>query len=568
MLLAVQLLQAGKIDRLDLTHADGMKVRMASWELHALFGPRGLRWLLRLALCFWPMTANAADPPLRIDTVWRYHAPSGACEIACFAPESGRLFVTTASGVDIVDARSGRSVGNVARPDGYHSTSVACSQGRLAVAWAADDRSLPGQIAMFAVDDDGQPTPTRTFPAGYLPDMVVFSPDGRYLLAANEGEPTDDYAVDPEGSITVIDTAAGLDEATVRQATFVEFNSQRDELRTRGVRIFGPSKRHDDGQATVAEDLEPEYIAVSPDCRRAWVSLQENNAVAEVDLAKCRITAIHALGAKDFRRSTDAGSRFVMTGLDPSDADGGVRIRHWPVLGLRQPDGIAALTHQRVDYLLTINEGDPRRYPGFDEPCPAGQLADRGIALDQRLKARLLLSGEQLGRLEVSTELGDTDGDGDFDALYTFGTRSFSIWRMAGRRPPELVFDSGQEFEWITSHDAAHRYNADSTPTGIPDECSPKRGPEPESVAVGRVGASVVAAIGLEKTGGAMLYDVTDPTAPAFLKYIPALDEDGVLDCAPEGLVMIPAEVSPLGKTLLVLCHEASGTATAYALGW
>ena len=530
------------------------------------------RRVLAVVLCASSAGAWAAQPELRSEPVWRYTAPSGACEIACYSANSRLLFVTSGEGVDVVDPRSGMRVDVIKRPEGYHPTSVANSLGRLAVAWAADDKNLPGQIGVIIVAGGEKPRGARSFPAGYLPDMVAFSPDGRYLLAANEGEPTDDYAVDPEGSITVIDTAAGLDEASVRQATFTEFNPQREELRGCGVRIFGPSRRHDDGQATVAEDLEPEYIAVAADSRRAWVSLQENNAIAEIDLPNCRVTAIHALGAKDFRRSSTfqlaSGSRLWTSGLDASDADGGARIRHWPVFGLLQPDGMAVISHQGQDYLLTANEGDPRRYPGFDEPCCAGELVARGNALDQRLKARLLLADAQLGRLEVSTAMGDTDGDGDLDNLYSFGTRSFSIWRMEGHRPPKLVFDSGHDFERITAQQAPDRYNADSTSAGVPDECSPKRGPEPESVAVAKVGASVVAAIGLEKTGGAMLYDVTDPVAPVFLKYLPALDSDGVLDCAPEGVLMIAAESSPTGQTLLVLCHEASGTMTAYSLEW
>lgn len=546
------------------------------WEVlkmpfHGRSLPRYSR-TLAIVLCASSAGAWAAQPELRSELAWRYTAPSGASEIACYAPESRLLFVTVDAGVDIVDAGSGMRVGAVKRPEGYHPTSVAYSRGRLAVAWAADDKSLPGRIGMFKAKDGEQPRATRSFPAGYLPDMVVFSPDGRYLLAANEGEPTDDYTVDPEGSITVIDTSIALNEATARRATFLEFNTQREALRASGVRIFGPSHVHADHQATVAEDLEPEYIAVNADSRRAWVGLQENNAIAELDLEKCQVTAIHALGVKDFRHTVETSpggnSRFWMTGLDTSDADGGARIRHWTVLGLFQPDGIAALTYRGDDYLLTVNEGDPRRYPGFDERCSAGKLTERGILLDRRLKARLLLDNAQLGRLEVSTALGDTDGDGDLDQLYCFGTRSFSIWRMEGRRPPKLEFDSGQEFEWITAREAADRYNADSTPAGVPDECSPKRGPEPESVAIGKVGANVVAAISLEKTGGAMLYDVTDPTNPVFLKYIPALRDSGVLDCAPEGLVMIPGAASTRGKPLLVLCHEGSGTMTGYSLEW
>lgn len=527
--------------------------------------------LALLALAADVALVSAASPALESELAWRFHAASGACEIACVAPHTSQVFVTVGDGVDIVDLATGKWMGSIARPAGFKPTSVASSQARLAIAWAAELKDKPGQVAVYQLVEGQPPAPVRTFEVGYLPDMLVFSPDGHYLVVANEGEPSDDYAIDPSGSITVVDMADGVAAATSRQAAFTEFDCQRDALRAGGVRIFGPSRTHDDCQATVAEDLEPEYIAISPDSRWAWVTLQENNALAVVDLAKCQVIGIHPLGLLDYRRSpanAATGSAVRLTGLDTSDTDGGACIRHWPVKGMYQPDGIAIVAQGSEQYLLTVNEGDPRRYSGFDERCEARSLAAKGLGLDERLKARLLLADDQLGRLEVSTAGGDLDGDGDLDELWCFGTRSFSVWRLVGRRPPVRVFDSGHDFEWVTAREAAGRYNADSTPEGVPDECSPKRGPEPESLAVGAVGKRMVAAIGLEKTGGAMLYEVTEPAAPVFLKYLPALDEDGVVDFAPEGLMMVPAEASPLGKAMLVLSHEKSGTMTAYTLAW
>jgi len=530
--------------------------------------------LLALALTFCLQSVLLANQELRSDFQWRYQAPRGACEIACFSSETGLMYVTVYGGVDVVDARTGTCVGSLSAEAGYYPTSVAYSQGRLAIAWAAHDRRLAGKIELFELNNSNGITPSDSisFSAGYLPDMVTFSPDGRFLLAANEGEPTEDFAFDPEGTITIIDTQAGSIRTSVRQVTFNQFDSQREELRTRGIRIFGPSSRHADRQATVSEDLEPEFIAISSDSKRAWVALQENNAIAEIDIPAGHVSMIHSLGMKQFLHAEvpnlDNNKTLWTAGLDASDTDGGSRIRHWPVVGLYQPDGIASLRSQGSDYLLTVNEGDPRKYVGFDERCPAGELTGRGIALDEHLRARLLLADDQLGRLEVSMASGDTNGDGDLDELCCFGARSFTLWKMDQARKPEMVFDSGNDFEWITSQKAAQRYNADSTAEGIPDQCSPQRGPEPEGVAVGKVGSSLIAAISLEKTGGVMLYDVTVPAESTFLEYLPPLAEDGLLDCAPEGIVMIPAAESPSNDPMLVVCNEGSGTMTAYTLGW
>ena len=528
-------------------------------------------WIISIGITAF---ANAAEPHLHVQSLWRYQSTRGSCEIACFAPSNGLLYVTVYNGIDVVDARKGTRVGSLDAAEGFYPTSVAYSQGRLAIAWATHDRRFAGKIELFDVSGDygKQPSNPLTFAAGYLPDMLVFSPDGRYLLVANEGEPTDDLQFDPEGSITILDTIAGPDSIVVHEATFHHFDSQRDALRSRGVRIFSPSHHHGDRQATVSEDLEPEFIAISPDSTRAWVSLQENNALAEIDLQSAQVTHVHPLGEKQFLHAVAPpvgnAAGLWTAGLDASDADGGAKIRHWPLQGLYQPDGIAVYRWQGTDYLLTVNEGDPRKYLAFNECCCARDLFAQGVALDDRLRARLLLADNQLGRLEVSSVTGDTDGDGDLDQLCCFGARSMTLWKMNPSTAPELVFDSGNDFEWVTSREAADRYNADSTSDGVPDQRSPIRGPEPEGVAIGRVGRKVVAAIGLERTGGVMLYDITNPAETKFLKYLSPMDETGLLDCAPEGIVIVSAKDSPTGQTMLVVCNEGSGTVTTYSLAW
>ena len=513
--------------------------------------------------------SSAADGSLSAEILWRYNQAQSGCEIACFEPRHSHIYVTIADGVSILDARSGERLVTLPAPAGFHATSISLSRNLLAIAWAAQERTALGKLELYRVPKrlEDQPCPIVSYPAGFLPDMVTFSPDGRWLLSANEGEPSDNYAIDPEGSITAIDLAPGIDAGQVHQLSFQRFNSQRESLRAVGVRIFGPSQKHSDKQATVAEDLEPEYIAVSADSNRAWVSLQENNAIAEIELLQPRITTLHPLGEKSYQ----AGSPAIvngMAGFDASDSDGGTHIQQWPVSGMPQPDSIAALHADGVDYLLSVNEGDPRKYTGFEECCAVGKLSSNGLPLDEQLRDNFPLKDSQLGRLQVSTAIGDQDGDGDLDRLYCFGSRSFSVFHSPAQGPIELVFDSGHDFERITAQSDPERYNADSVPDSRPDVRSPKRGPEPEGLAIGNVGARQIAAIGLERAGGVMLYDISSPATPVFLKYLPPYRDEGTMDCAPEGLLLIPEDDSPVGKALLVVCYEKSHTVTAYSLAW
>jgi hypothetical protein len=310
---------------------------------------------------------------------------------------------------------------------------VDVARGILAVAVEAKVKTDPGLVAFYSTHDYRL---LGTAPVGALPDMVTFTPDGRRVLVANEGEPSAYEVVDgvlpidPEGSVSIIDIGRGCARPHVRTAHFRRFNGRRDALVKAGVRLFGKN-------ATVAQDLEPEYIAVSGD--EAFVTLQENNALAIVDVDQARVKSIVPLGTKDHSK---AGN-----GLDASDRDLKINIASWPVKGMYQPDGIAAYRFWGRTFLVTANEGDARDYDGLAEEARVGSSS---YELDATAfpNATDLKKNEALGRLTVTNQTGDTDGDGDFDEIHAFGARSFSIWDAATGR---LVHDSGQDLEEINA---------------------------------------------------------------------------------------------------------------------
>lgn len=422
--------------------------------------------------------------------------------------------------------------------------SVAYSNGFFAVAVENETITDPGEVLFFNPFGDL----VNQLMVGALPDMLTFTPDGSKLLVANEAEPNDGYTIDPEGSVSIIDLSAGIGSLTQGNVTFAgfqAFNDQIDELRAEGVRIFGPG-------STVAQDLEPESIAVSEDGTTAYVTLQENNALGILDLTTGEFTDIVALGFKDHSLPGN--------GLDPSNRDDGININNYPIKGMYQPDEVAAYTVGGKTYLVTANEGDARDYDGFSEETRVEDLN-----LDPTLEP--FQSEELLGRLRVTNTMGDTDNDGDFDELYSFGGRSFSIWNEKG----ELVFDSGDDFEQITAQLFPDFFNSNNDENNF-DDRSDDKGPEPEGVTIGMVGDRTLAFIGLERIGGFMTYDISNPLAPEFLSYTNNRDFSGdaeagtALDLGPEGLTFISAEDSPTGKALLVVANEVSGSTTIYGI--
>jgi hypothetical protein len=392
---------------------------------------------------------------------------------------------------------------------------------------------------------------------GALPDMVVFTPDGSKLLVANEGEPNSYGApdsVDPEGSVSIVTVNRG-GTPTVATADFRSYNGLEAQLRAQGVRIYGPG-------ANAARDIEPEYIAVSVDGATAWVTLQENNAIAVIDVATARVTALKPLGTKNHS--------LPGMGLDASDEDGGnntnsgtpsLKIANYPVKGLYLPDAIARYTVGGQSYLITANEGDARAdWPGFNEETRVRAHCSAGLDPTVFADAVNLILDSNLGRLRItSTPNGGSSGKnaaGQCNELYSFGARSFSIWSSDLVR----VYDSGDELERRTSTLPNVSFNA-SHDNNTLDGRSASKGPEPEGVTVARFGDRHYAFIGLERVGGVMVYDVTVPTAPSYVTYLNTRD-DTTGDRGPEGLAFIPAAQSPNGKPLLVVGHEVSGTTT------
>ncbi len=475
---------------------------------------------------------------------------AGGAEIPAFDPLTHRAFVVNALSrtVDVLDLSDPAQPTLLTTLDvsalGAAANSVDVSKGIVAVAIEAVDKQAPGSVALF---DSHSLELVHVVTVGALPDMLRFTHNGKYLLVANEGEPNGTYTNDPEGSVSVIEMK-GRREPVVRTAGFAQFNDQAAELRQRGIRIFGPN-------ATPAQDFEPEYITVSG--HTAYATLQENNAIAVIDIASATVTELLPLGSKDHSLPGNE--------LDASDRDGGtINIRSWPVRGLYLPDGIASYKHRGHTYLVTANEGDARDYAAFAEEQ---RIASATLDPQAFPDGAMLKLPANLGRLNRTTTLGNPDGDGDVDALYVLGSRSFSIWNARG----EQVFDSGNDFESLTANLFPTAFNVSNDDNTL-DSRSDNKGPEPEGIALGEIGGRTYAFIGLERIGGIMVYDVTDPREVQFLQYVnnrdftQPLNSAAAGDLGPEGLVFVQDHQSPTGKPILIVGNEISGTTTIYQI--
>ena len=411
------------------------------------------------------------------------------------------------------------------------SVAVDTANDRIAVAVQAADYQAPGAILLLNYDG----TYAAHYEAGVQPDMITFSPDGRYVLTANEGEPREGYdsAVDPKGSVTVVDLSA--DAPSAKNVTFDAWDAKRAELIKANVLLkagLNPSA-----------DFEPEYIAVSSDSSKAYVALQEANAIAVLDLESGAFTGIHSLGFKDHRV---AGNEIDAV------KDKEINLKWENLMGVYMPDGISIYETGGKTYLLTANEGDASEWGSYTNMTETNINGETVEVLD---KAKME------GLPSVPSQVN-----------FILGGRSFSIYEVTADGLLQ-VFDSGSDFENITAAAYPDYFNASNKNNKL-DSRSDAKGPEPESIAVAKAGDKTYAYIGLERIGGIMLYDITNPADAFFCDYINSRDftvdfpESGTDplqgDVSVEGICAVPAEHSPTGYPLLLAANEVSGTVAVY----
>ncbi|MCC4782907.1 choice-of-anchor I family protein [Vibrio lentus] len=466
------------------------------------------------------------------------------------------------------------------------ANSVSTHQGLVAVAIENADKQQNGIIALYRSDTLELIT---TYTAGALPDMVSFSKDGRYIASANEGEPNADYSIDPEGSVTLVDLTYGPLQATVTQIDFNAFNQgqPRHAELTDKVRISAPN-------ATVAQDLEPEYLTFA-DNGKLYVALQENNALAAIDVTSAQVDAILGLGGKPWDKAK----------LDASNKDKNIgNLQSYAMLeGLYMPDSITSYSVDGNTYIVTANEGDGREYgikttqemcdeKGFEwdgddykgtenyttekDFCIAYVDEVRGKKLDVDANhplAGALKDNNQLARLKVIKPQGTLAAD---QKVQAFGSRSFSIWDESG----ELVFDSGDDFARIVLEQDPANFNSTNDNNQSGDDRSDDKGVEPEAIEVAEINGKHYAFIGLERQGGIMVYDVTQPKSASFISYLnnrdftqpvcTKVDEDG--DCDNDTYNSKAGDLGPesikyftrSGNHFIAVGNEVSGSTSVY----
>lgn len=427
------------------------------------------------------------------------------------------------------------------------SVSVHSESGYVAVALQEEAYDKNGYAVILKTDG----TFAAMFEAGIQPDMVTFTPDGSKMLIANEGEPRNGYGdgvVDPCGSVTIVAiNTDDVTQSTVKTVGFEKFDASRNELVNAGVMLakdINPSN-----------DLEPEYIAATNEV--AYVALQEANAIAILDLTSGEFTKVSPLGYKDLSVEANA--------IDLVE-DGTYAAKNYiDTVGAYMPDGISVYSTNGKTYILTANEGDSREWGDEDAQTEyKNEKKENLTAMDSTVAEDIRI---------IKTKVVDGTPDGK---NVLFGARSFSIFevREAGFA---CVYDSANDFEKLTAKYLPEYFNISNDDNEV-DSRSQKKGPEPEAVVVGQVDGKNYAFVALERIGGIMVYDITDPANAVYVNYINTrnfnedpdrIGEDIEFlkgDVAPECMYFISADVSPSKTPILLSAFEVSGTVAAYAV--
>lgn len=472
---------------------------------------------------------------------WVVNGMAGTLEILDLSELDKDSEVTSVSidiGAMAEEAADGFSYGDMT------SVSINSEAGIAAVALQHSEYDKNGYVALLSTDGEL----LAMLEAGCQPDMVTFTPDGSRILAANEGEPRNGYGegvTDPCGSVTVIEADySSLSESSCINVDFTDFDSRRDELAESGILFVK--------DALPSVDFEPEYIAA--DNSKAYIALQESNAIAVLYLESLSYDGVYPLGFKDLSLEENAVD-LVKDGAYLANT-------YENAVGAYMPDGISIYRHDGITYLLTANEGDAREW-GAEENEYCNEIKAELTASDGTV-------AEDIRVLDSAVTDGIPEGK---TALY--GARSFSIYR-ADENGLTQVFDSGSQLEAITAEFAPEYFNC-SNDDDEADSRSQKKGPEPESVVVGTVGDRTYAFVALERFGGIAAFDITIPENAEFAGYVNTRDfsEEMELneehthfesDISPEGLCFVNAEHSPTGSPLLLGAFEVSGTVAAYSV--
>lgn len=379
---------------------------------------------------------------------------------------------------------------------------------KLAAAVQHADYATAGIVAVFDCKDDGSLENPQYFTVGVQPDMVTFA-NNDTILSADEGEPRNGFGTDtqdPKGSVSVI----SLTGKTSQQVYFNGFTAE--ELTAKNILIGKVN-----GEILSPEaDLEPEYIAVSSDDKTAYVSLQEANAVAVLNIAEKKFTGIYSVGFEDYSQ--------VPVDKNSKDTQYEAKI-YADIVGARMPDGIALYENAGKTYLVTANEGDSRVWAEKTPNEYSNETKDATI------------TGKKITFLDPEKCAGLPNDKENEKVLY--GGRSFTIFEVNADGLNE-VYDSKDDFERITAEYIPDHFNC-SNDNIDKDDRSGKKGPEPENVTIGTVNGKTYAFIAIERIGGIMVYDITDPAKAEFVNYINSREfaSDIQGDVSPEGLCFV-----------------------------
>ncbi|XP_059168848.1 uncharacterized protein LOC131950653 isoform X2 [Physella acuta] len=399
-----------------------------------------------------------------------------------------------------------------------------------------------------------------TVVVGTIPDMLQVRPDCRTVIIALEAEAYESKGQlqDPKGAVVIIHFPEGVEgkvRPQVKTLDFTDYNNRYHELLPSGIRFV-----YRENNNTFSADVEPEYVAIDETGNKAYVVLQENNGVAEIDLVTETITAIHGLGYKQWGN------------LDTSDKDAGIEITYWPIRAWFLPDAIKFHQWRGRKLIFTANEGDTKKYLdfGFDETQRGAKFQESDLGSDiPFIMKDALKDNSRLGRLKFS-KLDGRDEKGRYQSLYAFGGRSFSIWDAENSL--QRIYDSGSSIEETTALYCPHVFNTDGDHV---DDRSDDKGPQPEGLTVGEIGDRLYIFVGNESPGTISVYSIgSDVTQPRFESiFCEGIPNDSrnmtekyrarqLYAVDPEDIRFYSGADNPTGSPILMVSGSTSGTVT------